>query len=34
MIEYIETMVKNYRNLLQPHHGLSAVGIGAPEVFS
>jgi hypothetical protein len=34
MIEYIETMVKNYGNLLRPHHNLSAVHIADPRALS
>jgi hypothetical protein len=33
MIEYIETMVKNYGTLLQPLHDLSVVRIAAPRAL-
>lgn len=34
MIEYIETMVRSYGNLLQPHHDLPAVRIADPQELS
>lgn len=33
MIEYIETMVRNYGGLLPKHHNLPAVRIGAPQAL-